>query len=296
MIFDGTVDGGSTLSSAQLTACDTCIASIEIPDDRSVHPGTDRIAVELDWEDPQTAPSVEVRLRWDPPVGEDGSEARTEPGNITVPVSSNQTDVPFANATEWSFDVDAFADPAGSHPDLEIDVTMTIVRDGPVPEIPVPRDPWDGTDEIALVDEVPRTTTLAARAPGIWFYQGASSGCICSDGFGFTWPVEEGSLVPAGAERVRAVLTWDWSSPAKPSLYRSVDGDAQPMEVVEDGDGRRVFEADVPDDLVDSVFRRRSDWSFYASLETQGQDVGAVSGSMTLTATAQRNATASSTY
>lgn len=295
VIFDDAVQAGAALSTTEPTTCLLCGGSIEIPDDRSIYPGTDRIAVELDWNPPPTAPSMTVRFEWQPPGGSWSAETFDQPGNATITVGPDRTDVPFAERTSWDLDVDAYADPVGAHRNFEVDVTIEIMRDGPVPAIPVPPDPWNGTETIDLVDNGTRSNLLLAQ--GLVGGIRAGSGlAICSGSCRQTWPTADGAIVPADADRVRAVLTWDWSSPTKPMLHRAVDGESQPMEVVEESEDRRVFEIAVEPSMGDSPFQRRSDWSFYATLRTEGQDVGAVSGSMTLAATAQRNGTASSTY
>lgn len=280
VLFEGIVQTGGVVTMPNV--CIFCTSGfIEVPAGQVVLPGTASLEVAVAWQDPPTAPDVVVAFDHLARGGEWERATFAEPGNISIPVPANMTDAPFADVTVWRFDVDAHADPAGSNYEMDVDVTLAIRRAGELPAIPVPPDPWEGTDRVVLVDDVTRTQT---------YWDGFQLICISAPSCGTTWQPPAGPLVPPNASRVRAVLAWEWTVPSQPSLsVRVGGGDAQPMDLVEDGDGRRVFEVAVDPGSADSPFQRRSRWTFAAGLETQGQPRGAVvDGSMTLFAEAVR--------
>lgn len=254
-------------------------------EDRFVAPGADRVNVTVSWSAPPTAPSIRMELFHQTAAGGDAEERVVGNGEtVSLPVGPDDHDAPFQARSLWWFYVFPAADPAGSIPPTEVQLTAVVERTGPVPPVPPAPDPWGGDDRGPLVENVTQSTRLTSSDPILSQGQPA---CMVGPCLG-VWEARNGSLVPEDASRIRAVLTWTWPGPSRPMLTYGSPAGAGDATLVEDGSSRRVFEIEVTPEGADSPWQQRSLWIFGLRVETQGLAAGAASGDLTLSAAAVR--------
>lgn len=293
------VDETSTsITALSVPAVNDCMfvcarAFFPLEGDTYVPPGTAELTVTASWDDPPTRPATQATLAWEPASTEDNSRmpiANGEP--VTIDVAPEDWDDPLQPTSLWWFAVELAADPAGTDP-AGTDVQLEVVahRNATLPTYTPPQDRWSANGTRILVDGVQRTNSLVVADPvvtptigsEIWF---CVLGC---DGVG--WVPQGGSTVPQGTDAIEATVTWDWQHPTKPELnWFLEDGTRGTFEVVDDGDAQRTFRLELPDGTADSPWQNRSAWQFFATWETQGRNGGLMDGTMTLTATAFRDA------
>lgn len=281
---------GQVVAGVSTASPQTCFficggAFFPVAEDRFVAPGADRVNVTVSWSSPPTAPSIQMELFHQTAAGGDVEPIVVQNGEpVTLPVGSADLDAPFQPASLWWFYVFPAADPAGSIPPTDVQVTAVAERGGPPPAIPPAPDPWQGRDRVTLVDNTTESTTLSTTDPVV--AQGAP-GCVIGPCLS-PWEAQNGSLVTRNASKVRAVLTWTWPGPTRPHLTYANPAGSGDATLVEDGSSRRVFGIEVTPKSGDSPWQQRSLWTFGMRLDTQGQPVGAVSGDVTLSAVAVR--------
>jgi hypothetical protein len=251
-----------------------------LPTDKLVPPGTASVLLTATWTAPGTAPTMVMNLFWRTASDAAPQQAEvksTQPFEIKV--EPKDWDAPMQKLSHWWFDLFPTSSAADAIPPLDVQVKVVAVRGAELPSIPEPKDPWASGSSVVL-HQADARKNLAWRIPMV------SNACI--DCQGFFWESVGPGLVAPGAAKVQAKLSWDWPGPTKPALWYSdfVNDKGVAMAVTQDGDKDRTFEVAVPPELFDSPYQSRSSWVFFILYDTQGQNGGAIDGSMSLDAVA----------
>lgn len=235
MLFDGTLDpdvdhDALALEDPTRPAIPIAIGSFEDRDPKMIYPGTDRVTVDLSWAegsivDPVGAsPRVCVNLDETYPdrcgSGADRNHTFATGGETwTIPVNETTTDGGHARTSDWKFALEpcsASIAPGRCVPDdRSFRVRIAVHNDtGTIPIAPPHPDPWGDADSLILLGDVESGNALDLGAQA-WYrntFLEEARPLFTVGGDAVEADDNEVDIVPWGARRVNATLTWEATS------------------------------------------------------------------------------------